>query len=140
MASIEQDILIWMKGRPAWQRNLLKRIARGEAIDDAYIASVVQAIVEKKVTLEVPELAAADLPTGTAGGNTVQLESIGELPSRRRPERNPRRSPTRSVAPRRLRRGRASWNLHSTKRTSMTKRVATTTLNATPSLLTGLPF
>lgn len=79
MASIEQDILEWVKGRPAWQRNLLKRIARGEAIDDAYIASVAQAIVDKKATLEAPELAAADLPTGTAGGNTVQLESIGEL-------------------------------------------------------------
>ena len=79
MASIEQDILDWAKGRSVWQRNLLKRIARGEAIDDAYIASVAQAIVEKKVTLETPELAAADLPTGTAGGNTVQLGSIGEL-------------------------------------------------------------
>ncbi|MCT1869465.1 AAA family ATPase [Micrococcus luteus] len=79
MASIEQDILNWAKGRSVWQRNLLKRIARGEAIDDAYIASVAQAIVEKKVTLETPELAAADLPTGTAGGNTVQLGSIGEL-------------------------------------------------------------
>lgn len=79
MAFIEQDILEWVKGRPAWQCNLLKRIARGEAIDDAYIASVVRAIVDKKVTLEAPELAAADLPTGTAGGNTVQLESIGEL-------------------------------------------------------------
>jgi energy-coupling factor transporter ATP-binding protein EcfA2 len=79
MASIEQDILEWVKGRPAWQRNLLKRIARGEAIDDAYIASVGQAIVDKKVTLEAPELAAADLPTGTVGGNTVQLGSIGEL-------------------------------------------------------------
>lgn len=79
MDSIEQDILKWVKGRPDWQRNLLKRIARGEAIDDAYIASVAQAIVDEKVTLEAPELAAADLPTGTAGGNTVQLESIGEL-------------------------------------------------------------
>ena len=76
MASIEQDILDWATGRSVWQRNLLKRIARGEAIDDAYIASVAQAIVEKKVTLETPELAAADLPTGTAGGNTVQLGRV----------------------------------------------------------------
>lgn len=79
MTSIEQDILDWTKGRPTWQRNLLKRIARGETIDGAYIASVAQAIVDKKVTLEMPELAAADLPTGTAGGDTVQLGSIGEL-------------------------------------------------------------
>lgn len=79
MASIEQDILDWAKGRPTWQRNLLKRIARGETIDDAYIASVAQAIVDKKVTLETPEFTAAELPTGTAGGDTVQLGSIGEL-------------------------------------------------------------
>ncbi len=34
---------------------------------------------KKKVTLESPELAAADLPTGFAGGDTVQIVSIGEL-------------------------------------------------------------
>lgn len=48
MASIERDILDWAKGRPTWLRNLLKRIARGETIDDDYITSVAQAIVEKK--------------------------------------------------------------------------------------------
>ena len=79
MASIEKEILDWAKGRPIWQRNLLKGIARDETIDDAYIASVAQAIVDNNVTLEVPELTAADLPTGTAGGKTVQLVSIGEL-------------------------------------------------------------
>ncbi len=79
MASIEQDILEWSAGRPTWQRNLLKRIARGETIDDAYIDSIAQAIVDQNVTLEAPELAAADLPTGAAGGGTVQLGSIGEL-------------------------------------------------------------
>lgn len=79
MASIEQDILDWANGRPTWQRNLLKRVARGEAIDDAYITAIAQAIVDKKVMLESPELAAADLPTGTAGGETVQVVSIGEL-------------------------------------------------------------
>ena len=61
------------------QRNLLKRIARGETIDDTYIASTAQAIVDSNVVLEVPELAVADLPTGSAGGATIQLRSIGEL-------------------------------------------------------------
>jgi energy-coupling factor transporter ATP-binding protein EcfA2 len=79
MASIEQDILDWAKGRPDWQRNLLKRTARGETIDDAYIVSIAQAILDKQATLEAPELAAADLPTGAAGGATVQMVSIGEL-------------------------------------------------------------
>ena len=79
MISIEKDILEWAKGRPSWQRNLLKRIARGETIDDTYIASTAQAIVDSNVVLEVPELAVADLPTGSAGGATIQLRSIGEL-------------------------------------------------------------
>lgn len=79
MTSIERNILEWAKGRPNWQRNLLKRIARDETIDHAHIASVAQAIVDKQVALETPELAAADLPTGTVGGDTVQLRGIGEL-------------------------------------------------------------
>lgn len=79
MPSIEQDILEWSEKQPTWQRNLLKRIARTETIDDAYIASVAQAIVDKSVALEEPALLTADLPTGTDGGDTVRLGSIGEL-------------------------------------------------------------
>lgn len=79
MTSIEQDILDWAKTRPVWQRSLLKRIARGEVVGDDDIASIAQAIVEKRVTLELPELALADLPAGTAGGDTVQLVSVGNL-------------------------------------------------------------
>lgn len=79
MSSIEQDILEWSEKQPTWQRNLLKRIARRETIDDAYIASVAQSIVDKSVALEVPALLAADLPTGTEGSDTVRIGSIGEL-------------------------------------------------------------
>jgi len=79
MASIEQDIIDWAKTRPAWQRNLLKRIARGETIDDAYIEATADAIIAGKVSLEAPELAVADLPTGTAGGAAAQLISVGDL-------------------------------------------------------------
>lgn len=79
MASIEQDILDWAKGRPEWQRNLLKRIARGEGLDDDYIEAIAKAIVAKSVVLETPELEAKDLPTGAAGGTTTSLLSVGEL-------------------------------------------------------------
>lgn len=79
MAAIEQDILGWAQARPDWQRNLLKRIARGEAVTDDDIDALAHAIVENRVTLELPELSLADLPAGTAGGDTVQLVSIGNL-------------------------------------------------------------
>ncbi len=79
MASIGQDILAWVKGRPDWQRNLLKRIAKGETIDAAYIEATAKALVADKIVLETPQLASADLPTGTASGSTVHLVSIGEL-------------------------------------------------------------
>jgi hypothetical protein len=79
MASIEQDILTWAEGRPTWQRNLLKRVSRGEPIDAAYVTAIARLIVTDAVVLETPELAAADLPTGTAGGSTIHLVSIGEL-------------------------------------------------------------
>ena len=78
-SSIEQDILDWAKGRPEWQRNLLKRVARGEAIDDDYIEATAKAIVAKLVALETPELETKDLPTGLAGGSTMSLLSVGDL-------------------------------------------------------------
>ena len=79
MPSIEQNIIDWAKDRPTWQGNLLKRIARGETVNVAYIEAIVTEIVHGKVTLETPELAVADLPTGTAGGAKAQLLSVGEL-------------------------------------------------------------
>ncbi|MGP5269698.1 AAA family ATPase [Corynebacterium variabile] len=79
MSSIEKDILEWSKRRPAWERNLLKRIARGETIDGAYISSVAKAIIDENVQLETPELLASDLPAGATEAASVQLLSIGQL-------------------------------------------------------------
>lgn len=79
MTSIEQDIFAWAESRPIWQRNLLKRIVRDETIDEVYIDSIAQNIANGNITLETPELTAAELSKGTAEGDTVLLGSIGEL-------------------------------------------------------------
>lgn len=81
MSSIEQDILEWLQGRPAWQRNLLQRIVRNETIDDAYISSVAQSVVEGNHELELPELTASELPISTAGSASLNLLSLGQLKS-----------------------------------------------------------
>jgi energy-coupling factor transporter ATP-binding protein EcfA2 len=79
VAGIEDDIIKWAKKVPVWQRNLLKRIARGEVIDDTYIEDVAKAIVAKTVTEETPSLSRADLPSGALAGATTRLVSIGKL-------------------------------------------------------------
>lgn len=79
IVSIEQEIINWAKARPTWQRNLLKRIARGETVDDTYVRTTAAAIVDGTAGLETPELAVTDLPTGTTGGAKAQLVSAGQL-------------------------------------------------------------
>ena len=79
MAGIEDDIIEWAKRTPVWQRNLLKRITRGEVIDDNYIESVAKAIVDNSVKEETPVLSASDLPSGAQAGATTRLVSVSEL-------------------------------------------------------------
>lgn len=79
MAGIEDDIVAWAAKAPIWQRNLLKRIARGEEISDSYIKGVAKAVVATSVTEETPALSAADLPSGAQVGAPTRLVSIGHL-------------------------------------------------------------
>ena len=79
MAGIDDDIIEWAKKAPVWQRNLLKRIARDEAIDGGYIEGIAKAIVGNSVTEETPVISVSDLPSGAQAGATTRLVSIGEL-------------------------------------------------------------
>ena len=79
MAAIEDDIIKWVRKTPVWQRNLIKRITRGEAIDSVYIESVTNAIVGNSVAEETPVLTLSDLPSGAPAGATTRLVSVGEL-------------------------------------------------------------
>lgn len=77
--SIEEDILAWVKDRPVWQKNLIKRICRGESVDEEYVDKLAKQIVEDSTALELPELTTSDLPSGMQSGNRVHLVSIGNL-------------------------------------------------------------
>lgn len=79
MAAIEDDIIKWVEKTPVWQRNLIKRITRGEVIDRVYIESVAKAIVSNSVVEEIPVLIASDLPSGAPTDATTRLVSVGEL-------------------------------------------------------------
>lgn len=79
MTTIEGEILSWSLGRPNWQRNLLKRIVRGEALDDAYIAATAQSVVDGSDVLELPELTLDDIPTTATDGKAARLASVRDL-------------------------------------------------------------
>jgi energy-coupling factor transporter ATP-binding protein EcfA2 len=79
MAGIEDDIIKWVGKAPVWQRNLIKRIARGEAIDSAYIETIAKALVGNSIVEETPVLTALDLPSGAPADATTRFVSVGEL-------------------------------------------------------------
>lgn len=79
MASIEQDIIDWASTRPAWQQNLISKIARGEKIDDVYIMATAQGIVDDSITVVEPALTLADIPSAGGAGKKVEILSIGDL-------------------------------------------------------------
>jgi hypothetical protein len=79
MATIEQDIIDWVKTRPVWQQNLIARIARDNEIDDDWIAATAQGIVDGSIKITEPALTLADMPTSAAVGSKIELRSIGSL-------------------------------------------------------------
>lgn len=79
MASIERDIVEWAQSRPAWQRNLIARIARGVEVSSEDVATLAEQLVAASVTLEEPVLELKHIPTGNAANSRVGLIGIGNL-------------------------------------------------------------
>lgn len=79
MGSIEQDIVDWTKTRPAWQQNLISKVARGEEIDQDYITATAQGIVDNTIKVLGPTLTVADIPTSSGAGARVEILKIGDL-------------------------------------------------------------
>lgn len=77
--SIEKDIVEWANGRAPWQRVLIHKIVKGEAIDDAFIASFASQIVAGTVVAPPTKLTATDLPTGSSGGPSVCLTGVCDV-------------------------------------------------------------
>ena len=78
-ATIEDDIVEWANQRPAWQRHLLARIVKGEALTQELIDDLAKQIVEGTVPAITNDLTVKDLPASSSAGPTVSLMSIGQL-------------------------------------------------------------
>ncbi len=74
------DIINWINKRSTWQRNIFKRLARGEDISDGYIAQIAQQLTGgKQIDLEQPEVSITDLTESSGEFDSPKLVSIGNL-------------------------------------------------------------
>lgn len=73
--ALEQQIVSWAATRPAWQRHVLLRSARGEVLKASDYDRLVEAIVESQ-SLEGDALNVEDLPQTTQGDEPVRLASV----------------------------------------------------------------
>lgn len=67
--SLEERIIEWSKERPAWQREVMRRVAAGETFSDEEYDRLVDAIVEEK-----------ELPAGEFGLRQLAKPAVGDLP------------------------------------------------------------
>lgn len=67
--SLEERIIEWSKERPAWQREVMRRVAAGETFSDEEYDRLVDAIVEEK-----------ELPAGEFGLRQLSKPAVGDLP------------------------------------------------------------
>jgi len=73
--SLEERIIEWSKDRPAWQREVMRRVAAGETLSDEEYDRLVDAIVEEK-ELPAGEFGLQQLPEPAAGDLPVRLLAI----------------------------------------------------------------
>lgn len=76
--SLEERIIEWSKERPAWQREVMRRVAAGETLSDEEYDRLVDAIVEEK-ELPAGEFGLQQLPEPAAGDLPVRLLAIERL-------------------------------------------------------------
>lgn len=75
---IEEEIVAWSATRPAWQRNILKRIATGDLPSLSDFEALVDDLVAGRSFEEVT-FGLEELPQTTAGDPPVRLLSIGNV-------------------------------------------------------------
>jgi len=73
--SIEQQIVEWASSRPAWQRMVLRRIARGESIGAQQLVSIADQVVDSTHGGD-DSFRVDDMPAGATGGQCVRLLQI----------------------------------------------------------------
>lgn len=77
--TIETELFAWIEKQSIWQRNLIKRIVRGEEIDKSYIDSIAQGIIDNSVKLEEPSLSIDEFSAGDDSAVPIVINSIGDL-------------------------------------------------------------
>jgi hypothetical protein len=77
--SIQDGIVEWAQGQPAWRQNVIAKIARGESIDDSDISSIAQALTYGSVQLTAHQVQVHDLPTGSVTAKRASLTAVGDL-------------------------------------------------------------
>lgn len=78
MTTIEDAIAEWAATRPAWQQEVLRTLAKGEALDQDAIDAIADDLVAGKEPSVVP-LKASEVPGTQAAGACVALRSIREV-------------------------------------------------------------
>ena len=74
------EIMEWLSKQPTWQRNLFKRIIRGEMIDDSYVDQMINSLLSNKIiNLEEPVLSIDDIPWGESKEQGITILGIGDL-------------------------------------------------------------
>ena len=77
---IKSEIMEWLRKQPTWQRNLFKRIIRGELIDDSYVDQMINSLLSGEiVNLEEPVLSIDDIPWGEFQEQGIAILSIGDV-------------------------------------------------------------
>jgi hypothetical protein len=75
LVALGEEIIAWSKERPAWQREVMRRIAAGDSLSDVDYDSLVEDVVSGKPFVE-PEFGLGQLPHIAADDLPVRLLSI----------------------------------------------------------------
>jgi energy-coupling factor transporter ATP-binding protein EcfA2 len=73
--ALEEDIVSWSMERPAWQREVMRRVAAGDVLSDGDYDELVEDIV-KANELPPPQFGLEQLPQAVSGDLPVRLVSI----------------------------------------------------------------
>jgi energy-coupling factor transporter ATP-binding protein EcfA2 len=75
---LEEDIVSWSKERPAWQREVMRRVAAGDVLSDGDLEALVEDIIKEK-EIPPPQFALEQLPQAAPGDLPVRLVAIAKL-------------------------------------------------------------
>lgn len=76
--TLEADLVTWAADRPGWQRDVLVRLCRQEAFDEAAIATIAAKLIAGGPT-PWRQFTAADIPGNTVTAGGTQLAALRDL-------------------------------------------------------------